>query len=191
MTMRLRIILAIALTLFSLPSGGPVASAPEPQESRSVYLAAGVGIEGIAVGYSTKDSVTAKYGNDFELITHEVYSYEMRYADRGLSFWYRYSDPAQKIFCIGVRPPCHGFTSRGIVVGSSKLEDVFKAYGETTLSTSSAREHWSADYPGIHFLIDHKESDSFKDDNKKYLNRKIVEIDIVQIESEPKAGSEN
>lgn len=190
MATRFRIYWVIALVLFSMASSGSTASAPAPVESRSVYLAAGVGIEGIAVGYSTKSSVTAKYGNDFELITHKVYSYEMRYSDLGLSFWYRYSDPEQKIFCISVRPPCNGFTSRGIVVGSSKLKDVFKAYGETELSTSTGWDWWYAEYPGIEFLIDYKQGDSLNDENKKYLNRKIVEIDIVQIGSEPKLGNE-
>ena len=60
--------------------------------SDSVYVPPGIGIEGVAVGYSTMDSVVAKYGKDFALVEHKKYSYEMRYEQLGLSFWYRYED---------------------------------------------------------------------------------------------------
>jgi hypothetical protein len=63
-------------------------------EGRAVYVAAGFGIDGITVGYSTKNSVTSKYGDDYALIEHNHYSYEIRYRDTGMSFWYRYEDPA-------------------------------------------------------------------------------------------------
>ena len=183
MATRVRIILAVALTFCGLASGGSIASAPALVETRSVYLAPGIGIEGIAVGYSTRSSVIAKYGDDFSLFTHGVYSYEMRYWDHGLSFWYRYSDPAQKIFTISVERPCHCFTSRGIVVGRSTLKDVFKAYGETELSTSTALDFWWAEYPGIAFLIEQKPKDDVIKDREKMMKRKVVEIEILQFES--------
>ena len=184
--MQIRIALAMALTLCGLASGGSIASAPAPVESRSVYLAPGIGIDGIAVGYSTKSSVIAKYGDDFSLFTHGVYSYEMRYWDHGLSFWYRYSDSEQKIFTISVEPPCHCFTSRGIVVGHSTLKDVFKAYGETELSTSTASDFWWAEYPGIAFLSEQKPKDDVIRDRQKMMKRKIVEIEILPFESRAK-----
>jgi hypothetical protein len=43
-------------------------------EGRAVYAAAGLGIDGITVGYSTKNSVTSKYGDDYALIEHNHYS---------------------------------------------------------------------------------------------------------------------
>ena len=91
-------------------------------EGRAVYVAAGFGIDGITVGYSTKNSVTTKYGDDYELIEHNHYSFEIRYRDTGTSFWYRYEDPGQKIFSIGLRPESRAFTGQGIVVGSSSLQ---------------------------------------------------------------------
>src|ERR1044072_9619855 len=88
-------------------------------QSRTVYVAAGLGIEGITVGYSTKNSVTAKYGDDYALIEHDHYSYEIRYRATGMSFWYRYDDPEQKIFSLSMRPESRAFTAGGIVVGRS------------------------------------------------------------------------
>lgn len=45
-------------------------------ERRAVYVSPGIGIEGIAVGYSTKDTVILKFGNDYSLIEHNKYSYD-------------------------------------------------------------------------------------------------------------------
>ena len=150
-------------------------------EPRAVYATAGLGIEGIAVGYSTKKSVFSKFGDDFSLIEHEKYSYEMRY-NTGMSFWYRYDDHEQKIFSIQLRPESHAFTSRGIVVGRSTLQDVFDAYGKSGFFTTSAEESWFFDYPGIQFHVEFKANDwRLNSREKKLLKRKVIAI---QIESE-------
>ena len=151
-------------------------------EDRAVYAAAGLGIEGITVGYSTKNSVTSKYGDDYELIKHNTYSYEIKYRDKGRSFWYRYEDPEQRIFSIGLRRESRAFTGRGIVVGRSILQDVFNAYGKSEFFTTSAEETWFVEYHGIKFHIEYKSSDK-KLVPEKLLKRKVIEIEIVAMES--------
>lgn len=152
-------------------------------EGRAVYVAAGLGIDGITVGYSTKNSVTSKYGDDYELIEHNHYSYEIRYRDRGMSFWYRYEDPDQRIFSIGLRRESRAFTGQGIVAGSSSLQDVFNAYGKSEPYSTSAEETWFFEYPGIRFHIERKASDK-NVRPEKLLKRRIIEIQIVAMESE-------
>jgi hypothetical protein len=176
----------LILILCAFARGGSNASSPGPPESRSVYIAEGLGVEGITVGYSTKKSVTSKYGDVFYLIDHNKYSYEIRYPETGMSFWYRYYDKEEKIFCIAVRPPSHGFTSRGIVVGQSTLQDVFKVYGKAEFSTTSAEETWFAEYPGVDFHIEYKASDKRSWTPQKLLKRKIIEIDVIAVESDSK-----
>lgn len=170
-------ILAIALSVTLSVFANLVQS-----EGRAVYVAAGLGIDGITVGYSTKNSVTSKYGDDYALIEHNHYSYEIRYRDTGMSFWYRYEDPEQRIFSIGLRPESRAFTGQGIVVGRSSLQDVFNAYGKSESSTTSAEETWFFEYPGIKFHIEHKSSDKSVVP-EKLLKRRIIEITIVAIES--------
>jgi len=152
-------------------------------QRRAVYVTAGLGVEGITVGYSTKNSVTSKYGNDYALLEHNNYSYELKYNDTGMSFWYRHDDPEQKIFSIGFRPESGAFTGRGIVVGRSTLQDVFNVYGKSELSTTSAEETWFVEYQGIKFHIEYKATDKLRQGPEKLLKRKIIEIEIVAAES--------
>jgi hypothetical protein len=151
-------------------------------QGQAIYVAEGLGIDGITVGYSTKNSVTAKYGDDYALIEHDKYSYEIRYRDTGLSFWYRYGDPDQRIFDIGLRPESRAFTGRGIVVGRSSLQDVFNAYGRSEPYTTSAEETWFFEYPGIQFHVEHKSRETSVV-TEELLKRRIIEIEIVAIES--------
>ncbi|HJP95423.1 MAG TPA: hypothetical protein VJ875_25975 [Pyrinomonadaceae bacterium] len=152
-------------------------------QRRAVYVTAGLGVEGITVGYSTKNSVTSKYGNDYALLEYNNYSYEIKYNDTGMSFWYRHDDPEQKIFSIGFRPESGAFTGRGIVVGRSTLQDVFNAYGKSEFSTTSAEETWFVEYQGIKFHVEYKSTDKLRQTPEKLLKRKIIEIEIVPAES--------
>src|SRR5262245_25812519 len=147
--MTICLFLLTALTTFSLEARGFCTDS----KNMPLYISAGIGIEGVTVGHSTMNTVVAKYGNKFSLVEHKQYSYEIRYEDLGLSFWYKYADPDKKIFSIAVSAPCHGFTSRSIVVGESKLKDVFNAYGKTESLTTTADESWFFEYPGIAFHI--------------------------------------
>lgn len=151
-------------------------------QTLSTYVTAGLGVEGIAVGYSTKNSVTAKYGDGYQLIEHNKYSYEIKYEEHGLSFWYRFEDPEQKIFAISVWPKSRGFTGRGIVVGRSTLKDVFDAYGKAEFGTTNAEKTWHVEYPGISFHVEYKPGDKQHWTPEQLLKRKIVEIEIVAIE---------
>lgn len=154
-----------------------------PAEGRAVYAAAGLGIDGITVGYSTKNSVTSKYGDDYVLIEHDHYSYEIRYRNTGMSFWYRYEDPEQRIFSIALRPESRAFTGRGIVVGRSSLKDVFNAYGKSDPSTTNTAETWFFEYQGIKFHIEYKSSDKPLVP-EKLIKRRVIEIEIVAMDPE-------
>ncbi len=144
--------------------------------AQSVLINEGVGVEDIVVGKSTMSDVIAAYGDDFGLIEHNKYSYEIMYEERGLSFYYRYDDSDKRIFAIVIKPPCHGFTNRGIVVCHSTLRDVFNAYGKAKAQTTTAEETWSYEYEGVIF---HTKFDSFGETEKAKLKKKIVGIEVV------------
>jgi hypothetical protein len=90
----------------------------------------GKGIEGISVGVSSMDDVEKKFGKSYKLIPHKKYSYQMSYGALGLSFYACQSDPKKQIFVIEIKQPYKAKTSRGIILGSSTVEDIQKAYGK-------------------------------------------------------------
>lgn len=152
-------------------------------KAQATYAEEGVGIVGVTVGKSTLPDVTAVYGEDYELIAHDKYSYEARYSN-GLAFWFCQADTAKKIFALMVSPPYFGITGKGIVVGESTIADVFRLYGETGRLTTEAYETWFFSYKGIQFhakfdpLEDDDELSLEGDDLKLFLKRKIIRIEI-------------
>jgi hypothetical protein len=163
-------ILILTVTLLVQPQNPPV------------YVTAGIGVDGVAVGFSTKNTVTARYGDEYQLVEHNKYSYEMKYEQLGMSFWYRFEDPQQKIFAISVWPKSRGFTAGGIVVGRSTLKDVFDEYGKAEFGTTTTEKTWYVEYPGISFHVEHKPDDKKSWTPEQLLKRKIVEIEIVAME---------
>lgn len=91
----------------------------------------GVGIEGIIVGKSTMQDVIKKFGRDYKWIAHKKYSYQMAYPN-GLSFYICQSDKKREIFDIEIKPPYKAKTSRGIILGVSTVEDVYRIYGRSS-----------------------------------------------------------
>jgi hypothetical protein len=90
----------------------------------------GKGIEGIVVGVSSMDDVEKKFGKSYKLIPHKKYSYQMSYGALGISFYACQSDVKKQIFVIEIKQPYKAKTSRGIILGSSTVEDIQKAYGK-------------------------------------------------------------
>lgn len=89
----------------------------------------GVGFDGIVVGRSTESDVIRKYGKPVETKKHRKYSYQLKYAN-GMSFYYCQSDKRKQIFDIELRAPFEAKTSRGITIGKSTLEDIYRIYGK-------------------------------------------------------------
>jgi hypothetical protein len=168
--MRLTVLLALTVMLLV-------------QSPQRIYVTAGLGIDGIAVGYSTKKTVVARYGEEDSLTEHNKYSYEMKYADEGISFWYRSDDAEQKIFAISLWPESRAFTGRGIVVGQSTLKDVFDAYGKAEFGTTTSEKSWFVEYQGISFHVEYKPNDKKSWTPEELLKRKINEIEIVAVEN--------
>ncbi len=90
---------------------------------------AGVGVEGIRVGKSTRSDVIRKFGKNFKTIRNGNYSYQMKYKN-GISFYYCQSDRVQQIFDIEMRAPYRVKTKKGIVLSRSTVRDVKKKYGK-------------------------------------------------------------
>ena len=90
----------------------------------------GVGIEGIAVGRSTKRDVEKKFGKNYKWETNGKYSFQMTYKNKGLSFYICQTDKKQQVFDIEMRSPYKVKTSKGIILRESTLENVNKIYGK-------------------------------------------------------------
>ncbi len=91
----------------------------------------GVGIDGVKIGKSTMVDVVKKYGKDYKWVTNKKYSYQMTYAKLGLAFYICQSDKNKEIFDIEIRAPFQAKTSKGVVLGKSTLEDIYKIYGKS------------------------------------------------------------
>lgn len=99
------------------------------QTSKVKVVREGVGFDGIRVGQSTQADVVKKFGKNYKLKTHKKYSYQMIYPN-GVSFYYCQSDKRRQIFDIELRAPFEAKTSKGIILGKSTLEDIYKLYGK-------------------------------------------------------------
>lgn len=172
----------LACLLVLILACGLTGAPARPSMQHSGVALEGIGIDTIRIGTSSKKDVIASYGEDFELIAHNKYSYEMSYKS-GISFYYCYKDPAENIFLVELQPSSKVSTSKGIVVGESTMADVFNIYGEVDLSQTAYDGILVAQYRGVHFFIDTKrkrETEGFYTKNlDKLLPLKISEINIV------------
>lgn len=103
---------------------------PKPNEQYKIARE-GVGIEGIVVGKSTVPDVEKKFGKDYKWRTHKKYSYSMAYPKLGLTFYICQSDKRKEIFDIEIKQPYRAKTGKGIILGKSSLEDIYKIYGKS------------------------------------------------------------
>ena len=108
-----------------------VAANDSKSPEKMVIVREGVGFDGIRVGKSTLSDVVKKYGRDYKWTAHKKYSYQMAYPKLGLSFYLCQSDNKKEIFDIEIRAPFRAKTSKGVVLGKSTLEEIYRAYGKS------------------------------------------------------------
>lgn len=99
-------------------------------QNREGFITEGESLDSINIGKSTMDDVIAFYGADYKLIKHREYSYEMVYKNLGLSFYSCLNDPNKEIFSIDIQAPFKATTAKGIILGESTFEDIFRVYGK-------------------------------------------------------------
>ena len=121
-----RVLLTFGLmsVLLALPDSGAA-------QKRMKTAVEGVGVEGLRVGKSTRSDVIRRLGRGFRLLKNGRYSYQMKYRN-GLSFYYCQRDNIQRIFVIEMRSPYRAKTKKGIVLGKSTLEDIYRIYGKSS-----------------------------------------------------------
>ena len=131
------------------------------QETMQIIVP-GKGIEGyVTVDLTTKREVTVKFGNGFTEVKNyigegknkKLYSTKQVYKKQGISFYYRPSS-GDTVFCVHITAPYKAKTDKGIVPGTSTMQEVWDAYGEAEWYTTG--ETMSLEYPGISFYIDGK-----------------------------------
>jgi hypothetical protein len=125
----LAVALAVLVGCFSAVSNADAQSTKQTDKKNNVRVVReGVGFDGLVVGKSTEADVVKKFGKNYKLQTHKKYSYQMVYPN-GVSFYICQQDKRRQIFDIEMRAPFEARTSRGITLGKSTLEDVYKIYG--------------------------------------------------------------
>lgn len=122
--------LILAVLICGLFSNAADAQSKNKQTKESQKIAReGVGVEGIAVGRSTRRDVERKFGKNYKWVKNGKYSFQMTYKN-GLSFYLCQSDKREEIFDIEMRSPYKVKTSKGIILRESTLENVNKIYGK-------------------------------------------------------------
>ncbi len=101
------------------------------QTEKVVVVKEGGGFNGLKIGKSTMADVVKKYGKDYKWIVNKKYSYQMTYAKLGLAFYMCQADKNKEIFDMEIRAPFQAKTGRGVVLGKSTLEDIYKIYGKS------------------------------------------------------------
>ena len=130
------------------------------QTNKTKVVQEGVGFDGIRVGKSTQADVIKKFGKNYKLKTHKKYSYQMIYPN-GVSFYICQTDKRKQIFDIELRAPFETRTSKGITLGKSTLDDIYKIYGRN--------RDGGLQYRGVNFYY------------ANYKGKKVVTvIDIVE-----------
>ena len=153
-----KVALAIWISCFLMFS---IAEAQNTKQTNKIKVVKeGVGFDGITVGKSTQADVIKKFGKNYKLKTHKKYSYQMIYPN-GVSFYICQTDKRKQIFDIELRSPFEAKTGKGIILGKSTLEDVYKIYGKN--------RDGGLQYRGVNFYY------------ANYKGKKVVTvIDIVE-----------
>lgn len=137
-------------------------------QSENIVVSPGNGAEGIQVGQSTEQDVVTKYGNQYQKIKHLNYSYQLKYPELDMSFYYCQNDPLKKLFTIEY---LQGSTNDGIIIGKSTLADVQNLHKEIKDYTDCDSGLCAYQYDGItYFTKDSPETDSAR--------LTIIEIDV-------------
>jgi hypothetical protein len=122
----------------------------------------------IQIGKSTIYDVIGLYGQDYKLKKNTDYSNVLVYEKLGLSFYSCQADSEQEIFVVVMQPPFVVKTQRGITLGKSTFQDLFKKYGRWS-ETSAGFE-----YEEIGLYFDHQIESwyDFEDDKFNFAQRK-------------------
>lgn len=151
--------------------------------ARAAYLVEGVGFDGVNIGLSSASDVEAAFGNKFTLLSHNQYSYEMVYKDKGLSFYYCYNDADKRIFLVEAIPNFHGVTGKGLNFPDSTMRDVFHLYGKAPLSPTATEGLSVCEYEGIQFFFKVSEEDKLDENIETLLEKKIEYLDLVPLDT--------
>jgi hypothetical protein len=132
-----------------------------------------IGIDGIRINETTYSQIVRKYGDGYDVINHNNYSYEITYDDLGLSCYYKQDDPSKRIFFIKLSKEFNAYTENGINLGWDRditAPDVMAVYGpnESYLSSIGSDQAYLK-YNGIMFYVD-KEDTHKKSANSIYIN---------------------
>lgn len=109
----------------------PKDTSKDKNSSKIKVAKEGVGVEGIRVGKSTAADVIKKLGKGYQTKKYGKYSTAIVYPKLGLAFYSCQADKKKEIFDIEMRAPFQVKTSKGIVLGKSTLDEVYKIYGKS------------------------------------------------------------
>lgn len=107
-----------------------VAAEAQSKTNKLTVAKEGVGIEGLRVGRSTTADVIKKFGKNYQTKKFGKYSTAITYPKLGLAFYSCQSDKRKQIFDIEMRAPFQVKTGKGITLGKSTLDEVYKIYGK-------------------------------------------------------------
>ena len=153
-------------------------------------LIPGVGIENyVTINATTRTEIKTKFGNNgtevkhytaiADLGTKVLYSTELQYKSQGISFYFH--PDRDTVFAIHVRAPYKAKTVKGIVLGTSTMQDAEDAYGKVEWSFTDTQMF--LEYPGIAFYIPfNAKFPVSKEVETNALKKKIEMIGITAIE---------
>ena len=138
------LILIFLINSFSVISTDAQRKKPTVKKTETYKTAReGVGIDGVTVGISTMADVVKKFGKNYVKKSYGKYSNSLNYSKLGLAFYYCQADKSKEIFDIEIRAPYKAKTSKGVILGKSTLEEIYKIYG---------RSNDGLEYKGVSFF---------------------------------------
>lgn len=151
-------------------------------------LIPGVGIENyVTINATTKNEIKIKYGSDYKEVKHftefgeerKLFSIEYVYAKQGVSFYFRPDNDT--VFALHAMPPYKAKTAKGIVLGTSTMQDVQDAYGKIEWSFTNTQMF--LEYNGIAFYLPFNGKFPVSQETQdKALKKKVTMIGITAFE---------
>lgn len=151
---------AVLFAINSVNAQDKKSSSKTVQKETYNLIKEGKGMDGVTIGKSTMDDIIKKFGEEYKWIVNKKYSFQMNYYRLGVAFYICQSDKKKQIFVIEMKSPYKAKTSKGIILGTSTVEDVEKKYGK--LKTG-------LEYRGISFYY-----------NKVGGKKVVTEIDVTE-----------
>lgn len=122
--------------------------------TKTLNIIRGVGIDENIVNLTMAQMIFEKYGEPENIINHNNYSMELQYSNKGMSFFYKISDPLKMIYFMMATGEIKCETETGLIFDKNlTMDKVLDDYGMGKPVGNDESEEAKMSYSGILFYV--------------------------------------